>query len=178
MTEKERRFCREYAVDRNARAAAIRAGYSPATARNAWEWLRTGNKRFRPEIWRVIMGQGETVGEAADAAKPAGGQEITMERVMQEYARIAFASIADIKEIRQQLEGSDNAAAIASVKFKSGASTTDCDVHMYDKMKALDVLRQHLGMAPAEEMSQDGMPRIIAFPDGSVEIGEGRGIRE
>lgn len=176
----EKRFCREYPIDRNARAAALRAGYSQATARKAEGWLKEGGEGFKREIWRAVCGQEEGWNEADKVAQTGGDQEITIERVMQEYARIAFASIADIKEIRQQLEGSENAAAIASVKFKSGASTTDCDVHMYDKMKALDVLRQHLGMMSVEEPRQDGMPRIIAFPDGSVEIGrkEGLGSRE
>ena len=32
MTEKQRRFVEEYAVDGNGKQAAIRAGYSPATA--------------------------------------------------------------------------------------------------------------------------------------------------
>ena len=34
MTAKQKRFCDEYLIDLNATQAAIRAGYSPKTARN------------------------------------------------------------------------------------------------------------------------------------------------
>ena len=34
MTEKQKRFCDEYIIDLNATQAAIRAGYSPHTAKD------------------------------------------------------------------------------------------------------------------------------------------------
>ena len=34
MTDKQKRFCNEYLIDCNATQAAIRAGYSPNTARD------------------------------------------------------------------------------------------------------------------------------------------------
>lgn len=69
-------FVDEYLIDLNATQAAIRAGYSPKTA---------GSQGFdllkKPEIQRAI--------EKA-RAKTAQKLEITRERVLEEYAKLAF----------------------------------------------------------------------------------------
>lgn len=41
MTDKQKMFCHEYMVDRNATQAAIRAGYSPKTAKSQGQRLLT-----------------------------------------------------------------------------------------------------------------------------------------
>lgn len=41
MTDKQKMFCHEYMVDRNATHAAIRAGYSPKTAKSQGQRLLT-----------------------------------------------------------------------------------------------------------------------------------------
>lgn len=43
MNERQQRFCDEYLIDCNAVQAAIRAGYSPKTARFAAEWINERN---------------------------------------------------------------------------------------------------------------------------------------
>jgi len=165
MNAREACFCEEYLKCRSARQAALAAGYAPSMARSAARWLNAQDKRFKPEVWRRVNG-----------AEASG---VTKERVIEEYARIAFASIADIRVVREQLDDADNAAAIASVKLKSGANTTDCDVRMYDKMKALDMLSRHLGLFAGEADGggavPEGMPRIVAYPDGSVALEDGEG---
>jgi phage terminase small subunit len=104
LTEREKRFCNEYVIDFNATAAAIRAGYSKKTARriasenltklDIQNYLRTIQQRLQQKI------------------------EITQERVLQEYARIAFSNIKNyLKEnncCRTMNElNNDDAAAIS-----------------------------------------------------------------
>lgn len=55
MTKKQKRFADEYLIDLNATQAAIRAGYSPKTARFAAEWINEKNlqkptKKYNMEL--------------------------------------------------------------------------------------------------------------------------------
>lgn len=59
MTDKQKKFCDEYLIDCNATQAAIRAGYSPKTARFAAEWLNEKNlqkptSKYIPELKSYI----------------------------------------------------------------------------------------------------------------------------
>jgi len=76
LTPKQQRFVEEYLVDLNATQAAIRAGYSARTA----EW-----------IGPQLLGKTH-VAEAVRAGRESLSKrtEITQERVLQEYARLAF----------------------------------------------------------------------------------------
>ena len=42
MNDRQKRFCDEYLVDSDATKAALRAGYSPKTARNACKYFKDG----------------------------------------------------------------------------------------------------------------------------------------
>ncbi|HEX5362350.1 MAG TPA: terminase small subunit [Fluviicoccus sp.] len=76
LNHKQQRFIDEYLVDLNATQAAIRAGYSPKTAGSqAFDLLK------KPEIQQAIE-------EARQ--KTANKLEITRERVLEEYAKLAF----------------------------------------------------------------------------------------
>lgn len=59
LNDRQKRFCDEYLVDSDATKAALRAGYSPKTARNACKWLNEGNPqkpsgKFNPEMRAYI----------------------------------------------------------------------------------------------------------------------------
>ena len=85
LKDQERRFCEEYLVDLNAKRAALRAGYAPGTANNAYRWVRTRNPvkpRVRAEIDRMMEERARRIGVDAD-------------QVVQALARIAFADAAD-----------------------------------------------------------------------------------
>lgn len=76
VTPKQQAFIDHYLIDLNATQAAIRAGYSPKTAgQQAFDLLK------KPEIQRAI----ETA-----RAETAQKLEITRERVLEEYAKLAF----------------------------------------------------------------------------------------
>src|SRR4051812_9638179 len=79
LTAKQQRFVEEYLVDLNATQAAIRAGYSEKTA------YKIGAENLRkPQIQEAV---------AQARGKLSKQTQITSERVLQEYARLAFLDI-------------------------------------------------------------------------------------
>lgn len=109
---------------------------------------------------------------------------ITPERVLQEYARIAFADIRCIFDDNGALVplhelDDDTAAAVASVEVqtigdKEGVMKTDTHkLKMYDKLNALNVLAKRLklyedsikveGSLEVNKMSKNEKARRIAF---------------
>ena len=79
MTKKQKRFVEEYLIDLNATQAAIRAGYSPATAKEIGCENLT-----KPNISEAI---------AKAMAERSRRTGVNQDRVLQELAKIAFAKI-------------------------------------------------------------------------------------
>ena len=136
MTPRQQRFVEEYLVDVNAHRAALRAGYSPRSAPQiATKLLRL------PEIKAAIA-----QGMEARAER----MRITADRVLQEFARLAFAEIGRLADwgpkgvvLRPRDEvPADDAAAIAEVAV--GKKGTRLKLH--DKQRALDSIARHLGL--------------------------------
>lgn len=78
---------------------------------------------------------------------------ITADRVLMEYAKIAFANAKDIIDFKTGKvlpDASDeDLATIQSVKVKISSGNVDTEereVKMCDKQKALEMLGKHLGM--------------------------------
>lgn len=148
LSLKQKRFVAEYLIDLNAAQAAIRAGYSAKTAR------KTGCKNLtRPGIAEAV---------AAAQSKMAAKLEITAEGVLQEFALIGFANMADYMKVGPDgdpwLDFSKltraQAAALAEVTvedFKEGRGEDARDVRrvkfkLHDKRAALADLAKHLGL--------------------------------
>lgn len=136
MTPRQQRFVEEYLVDVNAHRAALRAGYSPRSAPQiATKLLRL------PEIKAAIAHGMEARAER---------MRITADRVLSEFARLAFAEIGRLADwgpegvvLRPREEVPvDDAAAIAEVA--SGEKGTRLKLH--DKQRALDSIARHLGL--------------------------------
>ena len=179
LTEKQARFVAEYLVDLNATEAAKRAGYSEKTAYSiGFENLR------KPEIQEAVQ-------VAMDARSKRTG--ITQDKVLQELARIAFANGTDFARIvstpfpttvvdkegnEQQVMQNvqrvelvdtecvdpDKRAAIAGIK----EGKFGIEVKSYDKVRALELLGQHLGMFTGKGAHQEDPP-----DDGFVEALKG-----
>ena len=137
MTGKQRRFIEEYLIDLNATQAAIRAGYSPATAKDiGCENLK--KTAIRRHIAKAMAERSRRTGVNAD-------------RVVMELAKIAFANIGDVidlktGEIKAELLLEDS-ASIQSVKVKTfGEDGLEREIKMADKLRALELLGKHLGM--------------------------------
>jgi phage terminase small subunit len=142
LNDKQRAFVREYRVDRNATQAAVRAGYSAKTAKQIGSRLLT-NVDIAREIERA---------EAKAAAKV----ELTVERTLQEIARIAFQ---DPRKLYRE-DGSqrpihelddDTAAAVASVEYGAEGARR---VKTWDKNAALEKAMKHLGLFERDNMQQ------------------------
>lgn len=140
LTAKQEMFVQEYLIDLNATQAAIRSGYSTATAKDiGCENLAKPNIRAR-------------IDEAlAERSKRTG---VNQDRVILELARIGFfkptAAINVNKAMVNEDISDDDAAVIASVKVKevSGDTfdSTEREIKFADKLKALELLGKHLGM--------------------------------
>lgn len=148
MNDRDARFCTEYMVDMDAKAAALRAGFKPATARNAAAWIHPEHPtkpELRKEIDRLIE-------------KRAKRTEVTAERVIAELARIAFANIDDVVTAQGGLRmdaDRDDKAAVASVKVKHTAEGQEKEVKMHDKGFALKLLGTHLGLFTEKVQTED-----------------------
>ena len=140
LTAKQKRFIEEYLIDLNATQAAIRAGYSPESAKEiGCENLTKPN--IKAAIDKAMAERSRRTG-------------ISQDRVLQELAKIAFVNPTDVINMDEAtIKGDANredTAAIASVKVKT-IPTEDGDimereVKICDKLKALELLGKHLGM--------------------------------
>lgn len=139
MNERQRRFTAEYLVDLNAKAAAKRAGYRGRhCGQTAARLLR------RKEIAAAIA--------SAEAARGAQ-RRVTADRVLDEYARIAFADLrAFIDWGPEHVKLRDNrklteweAGAIATVEPPRGNGKSG-RLKLYDKQAALEALARHTGL--------------------------------
>ncbi len=93
-------------------------------------------------------------GEIEEVAARAARLGITPERVLAEYARIAFADLRHIvdwgpdglviKALKELSE--EDAAAISEIV--PGSDPSHSRVKLYDKKAALDAIARHLGMFP------------------------------
>ncbi len=142
LTPKQQRFVEEYLVDLNATQAAIRAGYSAKTA----EWIG-------PQLLgKTHVAAAVQAGRSALSART----EITQDRVLLEYARLAFL---DPRKLFDNTGAplpilhldDDTAAAIVGLDVVQvgNAETGVGDVLKYklaDKKGALDSVARHLGM--------------------------------
>lgn len=137
MTKKQKRFAEEYLIDLNATQAAIRAGYSPDTAKEI------GCENLTKPNIRACVDR-----EMAERSKRTG---VNADRVVRELAKIAFVNAADVinaKDATLRNDASeDDTAAIQSVKVKTfGDDGLEREIKMADKLKALELLGKHLGM--------------------------------
>lgn len=142
LRPKQQRFVSEFLVDCNATQAAIRAGYSKATA------YSIGNENLKkPEIAAAIRAAREEMQART---------EITADRVVRELAKIAFVdprrffrtdgSLVPVHELDD-----DTAAGLAGLEIvvsvgDDGEVTKTARIKIADKRAALVDLGRHLGL--------------------------------
>lgn len=140
LTKKQKLFVDEYLIDLNGTQAAIRAGYSPNSAKEI-----ASENLAKPNIRACVDAA------LAERSRRTG---VNADRVIRELARIAFVNPIDVIDTEsatiKDSASEDDTAAILSVKVKT-IPTPDGDgiereVKMTDKIKALELLGKHLGM--------------------------------
>jgi phage terminase small subunit len=138
--------------------------------------LRRGTPSADPDKPRPATKSGarknRAAGEKAVPSAPTGDIEevaaraarlgITPERVLEEYARIAFADLrqfiewgADGRLVIKDSVSLTAAEAAAVAEIVAGA-TGGTRVKLYDKKAALDAIARHLGMFPAAPRRREG----------------------
>lgn len=159
MKDKDILFAEEYLIDLNATAAALRAGFAPATARNASEWLKEGGDREKKGLRQLVEKR------MAERSRRTG---VSADRVLMEIAKIAFTNPADVIDpdtggIREDAHP-DALAAVAAVKVRDGR-VEEREVRMADKTRALELLGRHLGMFK-DSMELHGTVPVIVDDSG------------
>ena len=152
LNPRQRRFVEEYLIDLDGKRAATRAGYSSHNRAAPYRLLRY------PEVARAI-------GDAMAARAKRTG--ITRERVLAEYARIAFADMRALAEWGPQggvvldTDGlSDDAlAAIALIAEEVGEGEPSIRLERFDKLKALEALTRLLDPRRRFDARQAPPPR-------------------
>lgn len=160
LTDKQQRFVEEYIIDLNATQAAIRAGYSEDSAK------QIGSENLsKPDIQDAIEKLRDKISKKC---------EVTVERVLKEYAKLAFLDIRKAFDENGNLKpiselDNDTAAAVSGLEFEDVYDGVGRDrekvgilrkVKLSDKKGALDSLGRHLGMFKdkVELTGKDGNP--------------------
>lgn len=99
--------------------------------------------------------QAEAAADLEEVAERAARLGITADRVLEEYARIAFADLRHIVEwgpegrlVVKSSESLSDADAAAISEIVGGSAGGASRVKLYDKKAALDAIARHLGMFP------------------------------
>lgn len=147
LTEKQIRFCEEYLIDLNGTQAAIRSGYSSKTANE-----QAARLLANVSIQNYLVERRKQI---------AGALNITQERVLKEYAKLAFSDTRKYFDDNGRLinipDLDDNAAAALAgfdIMEEKGGNGEGQQVvlgyvkkiKLWDKVKALDSLGKHLGL--------------------------------
>nr|WP_269438141.1 terminase small subunit [Phosphitispora fastidiosa] len=152
MNTKQQRFVDEYLIDHNATQAAIRAGYSKRTAGSIGE-----ENLKKPEIKAAIDAGLEELRQR---------NAVTVDRVLAEYSKIAFADIKDFLEFKtvktlldqdddgNPIYGYKNVVEVKPSDQVDGSIINEVSISrdgtfrfkLGSKEKALDALAKHLGM--------------------------------
>lgn len=159
LTDKQQKFCDEYLVDLNSTQAAIRAGYSKTSAK-----VIGCENLTKPDIQEYLQKKRKLW---------ANKLEITQERILTEYARIAFSDLRKFYDDNSRLLApkdldDDAAASLAGIEVfeEFGFDIKGDRVHIgdtkkiktYNKIQALDSLSKHLGMF--EKDNQQRKPEV------------------
>lgn len=160
LTNKETLFVQEYLIDLDVERAALAAGFSKTMAASkAYQWVRNG--KVKPQVFEAIRKAFKKREERT---------EITQDRVLEEYAKLAFLdpqkfydadgnllAIPDLpKDVAAALSGMD---VIISFNKESESSETIKKIKFSDKKAALDSVAKHLGMF--EKHQNQGAATIV-----------------
>ena len=155
LTDQEERFCYEYLIDFNRVRAAVRAGYPDRQATSTAKKLMD-DERVKAHINELIAEQNKRL-------------EITSDRILQEYAKLAFSNVSDYLnrtkdgEITTDFSHTTYSqfAAISSVKMETELDAQDgtlmnvrkIEFKMGDKKGALDSLARTRGLFDKDSMN-------------------------
>jgi len=140
LTLRQQRFVAEYLKDGNATKAAIRAG------------LKSKNPAYAGNKMKRRVGVAEAI--AKGRAEIAQELRVDVARVVEEYARLAFADLRDYVEwgpkgvtLKPQSEiGKAASPAIVELVARKDKRGTRTKVRLHSKLKSLEALGKYLGI--------------------------------
>jgi len=161
LTPKQALFVKEYIVDFNATRAAKAAGYSPKTA------FTIGVENLKKPLIQALL--------AKEIKKRADRIEITQDRVLTEYAKLAFldprkfykknGDLIPIHELPAEVAAALTGMDVQTIFTKDGDMMGDLKkIKFADKKPALDSVAKHLGMF-IERHELTGKDGMALFPD-------------
>lgn len=181
LTDKQAAFAREYVIDFNASAAAMRAGYSQRTAgRIAAELMQ--DARVQAEIQRLTAAKASRASMEADEVVE---QLVNIVRSdISDVMTWGMAEVEDAEGLPVTLPNGDAILRPNVTVFNSAdlprsitgaiaeVSMTDkgtFKVKMHDKGAAIDKLMRHLGMFEKDNKQvADGLAMLIQAAQGSA----------
>jgi phage terminase small subunit len=152
-------FVSEYLVDLNGTAAAIRAGYSEKTANEQAARLLAD-----PMVKAAIQSR---------LRKRKKNNEELAQALIEELTAIALSNVGDVLEFddkgvtvkpSSELE-LETLAILSEVSCIADKKSTKVSVKMHDKISAIRLLMQHLGMFELPKLSNQGEVVIVKIPD-------------
>ena len=155
MRERHRRFVLEYIIDLNGRAAAMRAGYAPSkAAARASELLR------RADVQAMLR---------AELAARDDRTRVTGDRVIREFARIAFIDPARIAAwgpagvtlAESGRMSEDDRAAVKSISVGGRKGARAQRFELFDKLAALDALGRYTGVLTRGKGGRFAVPGAV-----------------
>lgn len=165
LTPRQERFAREYALHGNATKAAIRAGHPKAGAHV------TGSRLLRNAKVKAFLD--------SLTQKTAEKLDITRERVMAEYAKIAFADMADFGDwddrgnasLRASKDLGEKTAAVSEITVRETMGSDDeaptrlVKFKLHPKREALDSICKMQGWFTErrELTGPGGSPLAVQF---------------
>ena len=165
LTHKQWVFAQEFIIDYNGKQAAIRSGYALKSAEVSASRLISSAKV------QLAIAQAQHF-----KAKVA---EITVERVLEEMRRLAFAQTTDMVTLKGgwvHIADTDSLsveqkAAISQIKQAKDGSV---EVKFYDKQKALDSLAKAIGMfnEPVNQDPQGQLAPVLQVVFGNVNVNQ------
>ena len=162
LTPKQIAFVEQYLIDFNAAQAAIRAGYSPKTARSQASRLLTN-----VNVEKALLQRRQEITDA---------NELTPEKVVAELVKVAFASMSTYTNwgpLGLKLVASDQlpegaAAAVAEVTESVTDKSYNLRFKLHDKVGSLDKLLKYLEW---RQETEDLGARISKLEERIAELG-------
>jgi phage terminase small subunit len=175
LTLKQRLFCEEYLVDLNATQAAIRAGYSKATAHTTGS-MQTANPKCMRYISHLKIERAKRL-------------EVSQDRIVEELARIAYhdkrtfydannealplsqitdeqqTAIRDI-QFKNVIEEVPAEQIDGTIKMEKRAKRIVSKYMLHNRVEALKMLGHHLGLSldkPAERPPEQKNQELVNF---------------
>jgi phage terminase small subunit len=150
LDSREKLFVEEYLVDLDPERAAISAGYAKSTARSkAYQWVSI-SKQKKSHVIEAIQKAFKKRSERT---------EITQNRVLEEFAKLAFSDPRKFFDENNNLKpitdlDDDTAACLSGMdivtkkvgKGEDSETETVKKIKFADKKSALDSVARHLGM--------------------------------